>query len=237
MDTKKKKILSKIRKMLEMARRSEGNEEQAAVAAKMVENTMRKYNLTLADITPEEAKNDTLQARNQKYKWTAGKTPTWVNKLAVSLADTYDTFCVLTPANRNDGHVAKQQFNIAFVGLEVDVAVTLEMFDYLYSTVVKLTEQHFVKNPAPEGKGRTHKAAYRDGMATRLAIKLNELKQEKEVVETGTGLMVIKKDAIAAFLGRPAAYKASTRKTTRNEEAFNAGYQKGGSVSLNKQLK
>lgn len=237
MDAKKKKILGKIRKMLEMARRSEGNEEQAAVAAKMVENTMRKYNLTLADITPEQAKNDTTAELYRSMKWTAGKTPVWVNRLAVAIANTYDTFCTLTASPENDSWVSKQQYHLSFIGMDVDVAVTLEMFEYLYATVNKLTDEHFAKNPAPAGKGRTYKAAYRDGMATRLAGKLLRISQEKEAVETGTGLMVIKKDAIAEYLGKPAEYGKSKRTAAKNDEAFNAGYHKGGSVSLNKQLK
>ena len=43
---KTNKLLAKIANMLEMAARTEGNEAEAANAARMAENLMRKHNLT-----------------------------------------------------------------------------------------------------------------------------------------------------------------------------------------------
>lgn len=98
MDKKTEKLLTKIRNMLEMAKRTEGNEEEAAVAARMVEKLMCKHNLSIADITPEQAKSEIGKDLYSKMKWTAGKTPVWVNRLAINIAKTYDTFCCFTQA-------------------------------------------------------------------------------------------------------------------------------------------
>lgn len=238
MDTKTTRLLAKIRKMMEMANRAEGNEAEAAVAAGMVEKLLRKHNLTIADITPEQAKNDTTKDLYRKMKWTAGKCPVWVNRLAITLATTYETFCVFSAAESNDSHVAKAQQHISFVGASLDVAVTVQMFEYLFTTVNRLTDEHFAKNPTPQGKARTYKAAYRDGMATRLAMRLKEMAAERdaEVAVTGTGLMVVKKNAIDEYLGGSATYNMRKRKPSKNDEAFNAGYTKAGSVSMTKQL-
>ena len=241
MNKKTEKILSKIRKMLAMAERTEGNEAEAANAARMAEALMRKHNLTIVDMTPEQAKSDVLKDLYKEMKWTAGKCPVWVNVLAIATADCYDSFCVFTKAESNDDWVAKAQQHISFVGNELDVAVTMEMFVYLYKTVNRLTDEHFKVYPAPKGKARSEKMGYRTGMARRLREKLGELQREKEAelqeaTKTGTGLVVVKKDAIAAFLGHGTEYGRTNRQTNNSSASYRAGYAKGGSVSLNKQL-
>lgn len=122
--------------------------------------------------------------------------------------------------------------------MEVDVAVSLEMFAYLYDTILRLTDEHFKANPAPKDKARTYRAAYRDGMSVRLSEKLKEVVVEKEIeaAKECKGLMVVKQGAIAEYLGHKAEYGNSKRTTARNDAAFSAGYNKGGSVPLNKQL-
>ena len=237
--SKKAKLLAKIAKMMEMARRTDGNEEEAAVAARMVEGLLRKHNLTISDITPEQAKSECGQAAYSKMKWTAGKTPTWVMALAIAIGTTYETHVVYSQAAGNDSHVAKTQLHISFVGLEVDVAVSLDMFAYLYSVVIRATDTHFKVSPAPTGKARTYKAAYRDGMASRLRGRLADLVKEREAeaTETGTALVIVKENAIAEYLGRKPTYSKSTRKVAGNSEAYAAGHAKGGDVSMNKQVK
>lgn len=244
MTDKKKtaKILNKIRNMLEMAARAEGNEEEAATAARMAENLMRKHNLSMVDITPEEAKNNVQKDAFKKMKWTTGKCPVWVNRLAVSIANTYDTFCMFVDAGGNDSHVQKQQCNLAYVGDELDVAVSIEMLAYLYTTVNRLTDEWWDESGKHTGvSARTAKMNYRDGMAMRLKEKLREIQVEKEkeiqeATKTGTGLMVVKKDAIADYLGFDPSYTNNTRQRSTNRTGFSAGYTKGGSVSLNKQV-
>jgi len=238
MDNKTAKLHAKIRKMMAMAERAEGNEEEAAVAARMVEKLMRKHNLSIGEVSPEQMKSDILGKEWDKMKWTPGRCPIWVTNIAIAISGVYDTFVTFTAANYNDNHVAKQQMNLRFVGTDLDVQVSLDMFSYLYTTIIRLTNKHFKENPTPQGKARTFKNSFRVGMANRLRERLSELKteREREFEKVGSALIVVKQGAISDFLGYKAQYGTSNRKSSHADSAYTAGYKTGGNVSLNSQL-
>lgn len=241
MNADKKAVLDKIRKLFNMANHATANEHEAANATKMAESLLRKHNLSMGDVTPEEAKSDILEGMFTEMKWTAGKAPVWVMNVIIGVANAHDCFIVWRRASTNDHWVAKSQSHLTFIGAELDVAVAMETFKYLYHTVIKLTDSHFNSFPAPRGKARTEKNSYRLGMANRLYGRLNELaaekKEEFEAATTGTSLVIVKKDAIADYLGGSATYGTSTRQSRTSASSYAAGHSRGGSVSLNKQLK
>ena len=238
MNTKTEKLHAKIRKMMAMAERTEGNEEEAAVAARMVEKLMRKHNLSIGDVTPEQIKSDILGSEWDKMKWTANRCPAWVQGIAISISGVFDTFVTFSVASHNDKHVHAYQVNLRFVGTELDVQVSLQLFSYLYSTIIRLTDKYFKENPSPKGKARTYKNSFRSGMGHRLSERLKELKaeREKEFAQTGTTLIVVKQDAIAEYLGVELKYGTSKRKSSLNGEAYSAGCSAANSVGLNTQL-
>lgn len=242
MEKSTQKIIENVRKLLSMAA-DNANEHEAANAARMAEKLLRKYNLSMADITPEEAKSNVVDKKWTHMKWTVGKAPVWVMNLCIGIADAYDVYVVWSWADSNDHWVAKRQSNLTFVGAEADVEVTSEIFTYLYKTVIRLTDAHFKANPATYSP-RTEKKAYRQGITDRLRMRLAEMTEDKEAEfeeaaetsTTGTNLMVIKKDAIGEYLGKPAEYAESTRQESTDNTAYTQGWHKGGTVSLNKQV-
>ena len=242
MNNEMTRVMEKIRKLLNMAERAEGNENEAANAARMAENMLRKYNLSMSDITPEEAKSNVTESAWTDMKWTAGKAPTWVASLIIAVAEAHDCFIVWRRAKTTDSWVAKPQSNLTFVGTEMDAAVAKEVFVYLYRTVNRLTDEWAKDAYIPAGKARTYKNSYRSGMAHRLNERLKEMTAEKdkefeEAAKTGTSLVVVKKDAIADYLGHATEYSTKKSSARVAGDAYSSGYTKGGSVSMNKQLK
>lgn len=229
---KNEKLLNKIRKMLTMAERSEGNEEQAAVAAAMVQNLMAKHNLTIADIGIKEAKSNVDGQAFTGMKWTPSRCPAWVQHLSIKVAAAFDCIVRYVPAQGNDSHVRAAQMRLEFVGVDIDSTVAVAMFEYLYETTIRLSNEH---DYGLTSSVRVAKNNFRHGMATRLSERLETI--TKETKPTGTGLVVVKRDAIDQFLGKSDHYTTKTRSQGRNDAARSAGYTKGGSVSFKKQVK
>lgn len=237
----KERILRKIRALIEMASRQEGNEEEAMVAAGQLEKMLAKYNLELADITPEQVKSEVVSKRWTGMKWTENRIPRWANRLAIAVAKLCDTFCVLESADSNDGHVRKAQANFAFVGMDVDVQATVMMFGYLYQTINRLSDEHVKNTYVPKGKARTYRDSFRLGASTRLRERILEIMAEREAekaaqVKTGTSLVVIKQQAIGEYLGRKPEYGVSKRTQDIDSMSYSAGQSAGNGISLNKQL-
>lgn len=233
------KVLDKIRKLMAMAEREAGNEAEAATAAKMAEALLRKHNLSHSDISLEEAISDIKQVTVKQWKWTAGKSPVWVNILSVSLSNLYDTHVMFTKSvTGNDDHVAKRQSNLTFVGSELDATITAEMFTYLYKTINRLTDEFWSGCEQQHMKPRTVKNSFRLGAATCIAARIKKMLEEKKAayVSSGTGLMVVKKDAIGKYLGYEPEYAEMNRETTTEDDAFARGYRKGEDISLTNQI-
>lgn len=237
MNTEKQKILEKIQKLLNMAEHKASNENEAAQAAKMAESLMRKHNLSIGDITIEEARKDVVESALTNLKWTAGKAPVWVNAIGIAIADLYETHIMFTPARHNDAHVKKQQCNLSYIGSELDVTVSKVMFEYLYKTINRLTDEWHTSTKVKPGKTRTVKNSYRYGMATSISKRLRAMIVEKEAEykTAGTSLMVVKKNAISDYLGGDASYDKNTRQETY-DSSYSEGYAKGQVVSLNQQM-
>lgn len=243
MNEETKKVIEKVRKLYAMANHATANEHEAANASKMAEALLRKHNLSISDITPAEAKSDVRESIMNAYKWTPSRAPMWAQALAVTIADTHDTFVVWRVAAQTDSHVKRSQMHLTFVGAELDVEISSQTFDYLFRTIQRLCEEHFEHAYIPPTKGKTFKNSYREGMVARFVGRFKEIQAEKAaefaaLAKTGTSLMVIKKDAIAEYLDSPAEYrKGSKRQTTYDASSYRAGYTKGGDVSFNKQLR
>jgi hypothetical protein len=237
----KAKVLEKVRKLLAMANHERSNEQEAATAARQAAYILKKHNLSIVDITPEQAKSDVIRATEDNMKWTAKKCPAWVSGLAVTIANTFDAKVVYAQTNKQDGHVRSPQFNFSFIGFEVDAIVSKDMFKYLYDTIVRLSDDWAKDQVVPKGKMRTFKISYRTGMADRLISRFLEIQREKkeeEAVTTSncTGLVVVKEKAINDFLGYKVSYGTRKRTLNKNATAYSYGYTKGGAVSLNKQI-
>ena len=237
------RIIEKIRKLFAMANHATSNEQEAETAMRQADALLRKHNLTMTDITPEEAKSQVRESIMAKYKWTPGRAPVWAQSLATGVADLTDTFVIWTPAASNDSHVRNRQCNLCFVGNEADVITAGEMFNYLYETAIRLCDLHFDGDILGR-RAKTIKNSYRYGMACRLRERFAEMVAAKkaelqEAAGTGTSLVVVKKDAIAAHLGRSPedlGYKESNREQSLEHQSFAAGHRDGGGVSLNKQI-
>ena len=233
-------IIDNIRKLYAMANHPGSNEHEAANAAKMAERLLRKHNLSISDITPEEAKSQVTESTMTKYKWTPGRAPVWAQTLSVSIAELHDCFVIWTRAAGNDEWVKKPQMNLCFVGLKADVLSAELMFDYLYTRTIALSDSWYkdtMGGCAPNP--RVIKNSYRSGMVSRFRQRFAEMKAEQkaEYEATGTALVVVKSDAIKEYLDRDdLEYGSSSRQESQSERARAAGYTEGGNVSFNKQM-
>lgn len=238
------RIIAKIRKLFAMANHAGSNEQEAETALRQAEALLRKHNLSMTDITPEEAKSDVRESVMHKYKWTPGRSPVWANWLSVEISKLTDTYVMWVPAKSNDSWVKRQQCNLCYVGGQADVITAGEMFDYLFQTINRLCDEYFEGVEIPPTKGKTYKNSYRYGVVQRLSERMKEMIRDKEAefqqaAGTGTSLVVVKQDAIAAHLGKQPedlGYQRMKRQQDLRGQHQNAGYRDGGGISLNKQL-
>lgn len=242
MNEETKKIVAKIQKLFAMAEHAGSNEHEATKAAQMAESLLRAHNLSMTDITPAQAVKNVIENTMAKYKWTPGRAPQWATGLAVAIANAHDTFVVWRRAATTDSHVRRAQQHLTFIGSEADVLISGEVFNYLFVAIQRMTEEYFVNEYIPPTKGKTYKNSFRSGMSNRFYQRFAEMTAEKdkefqEAAKTGTSLVVIKKDAIADYMGGKAEYQTSTRQSQTDGRAYRAGYTKAGEVSLNKQMR
>lgn len=158
------KIIERIHKMLRLAKDGGATEGEAAAALEIAQETMRKYNLTMAEM---ELSGKSGDARSK-------------NKIEGKAMYTYQQSLMAVVAKVNFCHVSITQAykgkrwlpnGYVIIGREANVASTVQMYQYLNSSIDRIVKPHL--NSYRETLSRWA-VSFKEGVATRLQERLQE---------------------------------------------------------------
>lgn len=207
----------KIRKLLKLA--DNPNENEARAALLKARELMAEHKLTEAECA-EAAKQ---AVRKVLTKWTATtRRDPWTIELSAVIAEHY--CCV---AFREKNHGGKTN-TVGFVGLEEDVGVCVEVFDFAMKIVRSTTEAVRKKYRGQTGMADSVRQvcdSYGYGFATGV-YRAFQVQKRRHSQEWGLVLAVPAevKEATAAFGNKDFNTAAEPK---ASEAAFNEGYREG----------
>jgi hypothetical protein len=204
-------------------------EAEALSAAAKVDNLLKAYNLTLDKIFVEQTScvSDTVK--------TGRRNGHPIRFCCVAIADFCD--CKIW-----QDRYGKDGLSYYFFGMPTDVMMAKHLYQLIYQaieneTVKFKTEQYRAFNSC----SKTVSTSFQKGMVIRLARRLEEmLKLRKNQYVSGcTSLVVLKnqkRDKEFALLNLGIKHRQATTTTKINNNAYQAGYQAGNNVPLNKPI-
>ncbi len=215
-------LLEKINKLLALT--NSPNENEAALAAEKATELLTKYNLTLADLGPEEEEDVTAETVE-----TTSRYVTWKMLILAGIAT----------ANGCRAMRSKSNGNMTLIGMQTNITVSQRLYEYLTKAVERLAKRH-------KGKGRAFLHAFRVGCATRLRHRLEQLRKDME--EEGIagnsessatpGIVVRsmfeKNDlAIEEYLNNE-GFKVKTQRAEKisSQQGYFSGYQAGDRINI-----
>lgn len=225
-------VLRRVQKLLAIAQDDRGNPNEAAAAASQAEKIMRKYQLENAEVIAsritqgDDLDTSTVIATAKDNGTAVVQTPPWAQWLAVAVGQ-------LNDCGVRQGHTMTKKGNeacIRFFGYTGDVQVAAWMFDYLVATTNRLCKEFRKDQRYIEG-GRTVMNSYRQGVSMGILTSVRTMTAAKKAEQvTGTGLMVIKQQAITEKFGD---FGYRTKPTiNRNGDAYRAGNVVGRAVDV-----
>lgn len=219
------KVLDKILKCLRLAESASYNPNEAANALRAAQRLAEEHGLDLAQIEaekqnvkPEEVKYDVVkEAAHDDFR----RLNQWkVDIYHVCVALFGVRFYIASNGNRK---------KIYLFGTAHDVALAREVYNIILRMAYKFSREVY------GSKFRKDHRAFCTGFVSCLYRRSVEFKAAPKA-STGTALVVINKEdqVRQVFEQETQGFKATTaRRFVRNAFAFNGGYQRGHSVSLN----
>lgn len=221
-------IVDKIKKLLALATSS--NENESTAAAQKASLLLAQYNLSLADLGPNQQ-----EEIDESRVETTSKFVTWKMILLSGIAE----------ANGCNAMRNSYTGSMFLVGNSTNLIVCTHLYEYLSQAI-----ERRAKYRKGNGRGLAYLNAFRVGCATRLRQRLLEQKQEMEesgIPGVGDGAatpgIVVRsmfeknQQAIADYLENLGAkVKTRTGSQISSEAGFNTGYEVGDKISLHKQV-
>lgn len=200
-------VKQRIKKLLALSKSS--NENEAASALIKANEMMENYNFSSFQFSEyTEAK---VKGTKRFIRWRV--------VLANALENLYATY-----------HYTDHEGNIVFIGEELDVFMSTEMYKYLVKTIDRMANQNIRKNAKYK-----YRQSYRAGIASRLYDRIYELGQQcswrnpEELKE--------QKKQIAEFVEKQVSISLSQKKFEKaNPTAFSKGKNDADGISLSRQM-
>lgn len=224
------KIIEKIQKLLALA--GSANEHEAALAIEKAHDILAAHNLDMATVesyTPEDPEDETRgmmdTATNYSEKYYG-----WIWN---TVAEAH--FCTMFSRRPS---MRKRLTIYTLVGRRVNAVVATQLASYLSNTVKRLA------NEAARDAGRTdhaYKNAFIAGCASRLCVRVREMKTHAPTGHHSNALVVLNADEQrknAAFIdGAGFTLRTPKSKTSRlDREGLADGRAAAERVSLNQQI-
>ena len=144
------RVKRRVKKLLALSKSP--NENEAASALRKANELMADYKLTAEQF---------FDYTNAKVKGTK-RFIRWRVVLANAVENLYATY-----------HYSDYEGNIVFIGEELDVFMSTEMYKYLVKTIDRMAKQNIRKNAKYK-----YRQSYRAGIASRLYDRMYELGQQ-----------------------------------------------------------
>ena len=227
------RAMEKIRKLLAMAERSEGNEAEAAVAAAMAEKLMRHYQVEAGELTVAELERPENFAREvadvlfrdpgQHGTGYVKQCPSWVQFIALGCARAYG--CKVDMVGTKDG------VKVRFSGYAMDVGLCKWVYKYLCDTVYRLSRTHCA------GRGTASGLHFRTGAGQVLQHRLEAIAAEREASAKAAGapgMALVVVDAKRAAVEREFGPQETEKKkvNAKDHASWSAGAAAGRSIDI-----
>ena len=232
---KKKKMLDKVKKLLNLS--SSPNKNEAILAASRAKEILDKYNLSMTDI-------DTPEIEENVYDTGSIKINNWMAYLANGISDSFNCkLYVVSGVRKTSWNPKGKNAKLVFVGSDLDLEIVNYVFNYLRTTINTMV----VNYDRSLGKTSTNKKRLKNSYVLGLVVEINKKieefakKDEENISEevgatgkTGKELILIKKDAVAEYMDNMNLKKRSRGGSKVNSEAFNKGSDDGKNVNINR---
>ena len=200
-------VKRRVKKLLALSKSP--NENEAASALRKANELMADYKLTaeqFSDYTKAKVKGTKRFVR-------------WRVVLANAVENLYATY-----------HYSDHEGNIVFIGEELDVFMSTEMYKYLVKTIDRMAKQNIRKNAKYK-----YRQSYRAGIASRLYDRMYELGQQCSWRNPKE--LKAQKKQIAEFVEKQVAIESSKKKFEKaNPTAFLKGNNDANGINLSRQM-
>lgn len=201
-------VKRRVKKLLALSKSP--NENEAAVALRKANDLMAAYKLTSEQFS---AYTKTKVKGTKRFI-------RWRVVLANAVENLYATYHY---SDHDEG-------NIVFVGEELDVFMSTEMYKYLVKTIDRMANQNIRKNAKYK-----YRQSYREGIASRLYVRMYELGQQcswRNPKELNA-----QKKQIAEFIEKQVSIMLSKKKFEKaNRTAFTKGSNDANGINLSRQM-
>ena len=200
-------VKRRVKKLLALSKSP--NENEAASALRKANDLMADYKLIaeqFSDYTKAKVKGTKRFIR-------------WRVVLANAVENLYATY-----------HYSDHEGNIVFIGEELDVFMSTEMYKYLVKTTDRMAKQNIRKNAKYK-----YRQSYRAGIASRLYDRMYELGQQCSWRNPKE--LKAQKKQIAEFVEKQVAIITSKKKFEKvNQTAFSKGNNDANGINLSRQM-
>lgn len=200
-------VKRRVKKLIALSKSP--NENEAASALRKANDLMADYKLTaeqFSDYTKAKVKGTKRLIR-------------WRVVLANAVENLYATY-----------HYSDHEGNIVFIGEELDVFMSTEMYKYLVKTTDRMAKQNIRKNAKYK-----YRQSYRAGIASRLYDRMYELGQQCSWRNPKE--LEAQQKQIAEFVEKQVAIKTSKKNfENANPTAFSKGNNDANGINLSRQM-
>lgn len=229
-------VIQKIQKLLKLQYNAEkiGSTGEAYQAAKMVRKLLLEYNLSLKDIQNNEVGETMTVKESDPFSYADQYGMTWKRNLMLVICE--NNLCKLVTVN--------QLKRMRIVGTEANVIICKEFYQYLLQVFRRLSMERL--NEAQneylgtgmfmtEAKKKDFIRSYLEGVSRGLQENYGSQRPTSEE----TGLVLSHSRLIEDYFHQKNIVNARSRRTRTEVRAdgYDAGYDDGRNVSLNRQIK
>jgi len=212
----KDKILDKVKKTLNLAMNN-NNEHEAKLAMLKAQEIMAKYNLSMKDV---EARSEIEKkvAVEKDATDPSGRTPWWYKTLSVIIAKNFKCHPYIAPS--------RGKTKIVFIGLEEDLAISIEVFKYAVEFINKYATAYIQKLYR---EGKDSKGVRNDFVSGFLAGLKTAF--DTQVASHNYAMVIVPdqvvKDAVSSKALKVYKPTGIQPKFSGSQEAKSKGYEKG----------
>lgn len=223
----KEEVVSKVRKLFELAKSS--NENEAALAAAKARELLSRHNMGLADVPPEEMQ-DSLDVC-ESFVQTGGVLRNWIKGLVIHISHGFE--CQHMVRRRRGAKPL-----LSFIGTRADAEVAASTFHYLVGELQRLSEKALpqLKREHRGWHTASLRYAYLGGAVLRIGERLQARAEEIRAreAEVCKDLTVAKQWLIRNYMKRTfgRVQREYGRTKTVSARAYQRGYADADQITI-----
>jgi hypothetical protein len=223
----KEEVISKVRKLFELAKSS--NENEAALAAAKARELLSRHNMGLADVSEEEMK-DSLDVC-EAFVETGGVLRNWIKGLIIHISHGFECQHMV---RRRKG----EKPLLSFIGTKADAEVAAFTFQFLVRELKRLSDKALPQLKQDHAGWHTAslRYAYLGGAVVRIGERLQERTEEirEQEQKVCKDLVLAKEWLIRNYMNRTfgRVKREYGRTRTVSARAYRKGYMDADAVDI-----